>query len=228
MVNSIPSAAAEFSGIERNYKGFEEGDTSLQSGEPLPFLPHTHSQFLHNKSEVYIFNFRADKGDKIHLRVTVTRLPSVEVVLIPKTELDDYKNKSYTDVEKIEEASSLQTKEVIAHPKIPEDGEYSLVISSHDYRVTRFEMIIGKGPFSSIIVRTGGYLEFFMISAGIAVSAGGIYYLYTRKMKNGYLYEEEKDEKVYDTTEGKEEKKKLEEAGDEEVDQEEDILQYDN
>lgn len=187
----------------------------LDTVESLPLIPYTDSQHLDTTEDFYTFNFSAEKGDKIHLRVTSTRRPQLQVLLIPRDELtDDHIDRSFENItEKISEASNSATRDFRAHVTIPGDGDYSLVVRSPSRdqivsRPTRAEMIVGRGLFSSIVVRVGGYIDLFFISSFFVIVSGAVFYLYKRrkkKRKRTSSLEEESEEWKEEHTEKSEE-----------------------
>lgn len=177
-----------------------EGPGVLNSVESPPLIPHSDSQGLEAQGEIYTFDFAAEEGNKIHLEVTATREPLLQVILVPKDQLtEDFVHRSFEEIKgKITEASSMQTRELEAHVTIPEDEEYSLVVRhpSRDDPITRainFDIIVGRGFFSSIVVRVGGFVELFLISSFIVLASGTGYYLYRRR-KERISFEDEDGE----------------------------------
>lgn len=177
--------------------------STLNTYENLPFIPYSDSASLGGTDFLYTFNFSAKEGDKIHMKVSATRNPSLQVVLMPIDELSIYAqqfenrttdpNPSFKDIEELPDASNEHTRHFEVHVTIPEDDEYSLVISSLSKRIAKFEVIIGKGLFSTIVIRSGGYLEFFLISSFFVIVLGTGLYLYKRRKKKTSLEEETED-----------------------------------
>ncbi len=168
----------------------------LNTSESLSFIPHTGSPTFHSEGELYTFNFSAEEGDKTHLKVSVGRQASVQIILMPIDEMSDYlDNGSFSEIEKISEASNRGTRSLEAHATIPDDGEYSLVIRHLDIRGITVEVIIGKGLFSSMVVRTGGYVGFFGMSSLVILVLLAVVYLYRymKKKKNSFSDEGSKE-----------------------------------
>lgn len=169
--------------------------------EPLSLIPYTENAQLTSSPEaIYTYEFSAEKGDKIHLSVSATRQPYLQILLIPRDGLtDNHVNQSFSDFEeRITEASSESTKNLEAHVAIPEDDDYTLVVrhisqSGMASRAAGFEIIIGSGLFSSMVVRTGGYLELFIISSSLVIVLGTGIYVYKR-LKKKSTFEEESEE----------------------------------
>ncbi|MBS3782055.1 MAG: hypothetical protein KGY66_01695 [Candidatus Thermoplasmatota archaeon] len=167
----------------------------LSTNERLPLIPHSDSDSVGEDNTFYTFNFSAREGDKIHMMVYVTKEASVQIVLMPREELSGYlRDPNFGEVEKkIPTASEEQTRYLETHLTIPEDDEYSLVIRFPfsdtgtgqylGYRSTEFEIIIGRGLFSSIVVRAGGYIELFFISSFLVIVSGTVFYLYKKRKK---------------------------------------------
>lgn len=171
----------------------ETKNQSFSTKEGLSLIPHTDTQFLETRDDFYTYNFSAEEGDRVHLRITVTREPYVQVLLIPQNKLND-EHLNYTAIEeKIMEASSQSTKDLKAHVTIPETDDYSLVVrfptDSHFRTAAGFEIIIGRGLFSSMVVRTGGYLGLVIFSSSLVVVLGTGFYVYKRLKKRSSVKE---------------------------------------
>ncbi len=184
------STTTPFSIRDSSTKFWRSERSIFATNERLPFIPHSHSDSVGRDDSIYTFNFSAREGDKLHMKVSVTREVPVQVVLMPIQELSEYfQNRSFAEVEKISRASKVHTRHFEAHVTIPEDGEYSLVIRFYSGdgtfgpTTTDFEVIIGRGLFSSIVVRTGGYIELFFISSFLVIVSGTGFYLYKKRKK---------------------------------------------
>lgn len=163
----------------------------LQADDRLPLIPHKDSIVFRATDNLYTFNFSAKEGDKIHLQVYVTRQKSLQVVLLPEDNLSDYlHNQSFSDIEKIDGASNSRTRHLKAHVTAPEDGDYTLILRTPDLRTYRVDMMIGRGLFSSMVIRAGGYVDLFYISSFVGIGIVVGIYLYKRRKKKSHLEKE--------------------------------------
>lgn len=169
--------------------------------ESLSLIPHTEKGRLTAHAEdFYTLNFSAEEGEKLHLRVSATRDPYIQILVVPQQELEkDHVELSFDDFEgKISEASNSFTRDLEAHVTVPENEDYSLLVRFPSRRGMQtnaavFDIIIGRGPFSSMVVRTGGYFGLFILSSSLVVVTGLGIYIYKRFRKKS-TYEEDVEE----------------------------------
>ncbi len=213
-----------------------------QHGEQLSRVPDSESVNLNPGDDMFTYHFRAEAEDEIHIRVSSDRQPSFQVVLIPVEHLDEYRqDPSFTDIEKIEEASNKQTRSFRAHLSVPEEGEYVLVVRSLDSRSAVYNVLIGRGLFSSMVVRSGGFVEFFgILFMGVGAVSASIY-LYMRlkekkkdSLKNGISLDmslsqiDEEDKERYKTEEKRPDIGSSTHTVEDDSSPEEDYLRYDD
>ncbi|MFP3872269.1 MAG: hypothetical protein ACOC55_02730 [Candidatus Natronoplasma sp.] len=207
-----------------------------QNIDPLPSVPKSRSVNRDVGDDPYTYHFKAEKGDDVHIHISSERGTEFQAVLIPVDVLDSYSNYSDVEEERLEEASERQTRSFTAHATIPEKGQYVLVIRSVDGRSTVYNLLIGRGLLSSVIISLGGYFEFVGITAVVIAAPVVAFYLYkNRKEKEGGVAKAEgPQESSYTQNEEdvSEERPPPEEEGssdeDDKKDEEEEYLGYEN
>jgi len=161
----------------QNNHNYDTQTQEINSNEnEMPFIPRSTSADIFH-GEIYCIYFYAEEGTSISYSVDVEAGGPVGVYLVPESEVDSIR--SGEESQYFSEGSTENTESFMTSFRIPEDGNYAIVIHRTGIDPSTVNVLYGQNIFSKTVIWTGGYLYFGTMSI-IILSFIGLFIYYKR------------------------------------------------